>query len=127
MRETWEKIKSFGRKVRAKIVSLLVLLGLISLPALSVDTEFTWTNPTTYTDGSPMPVSDIAEVRLFCDGNQVGTATGGVENLTVDLAPGTYDCYATVLDIYGNESVPSNTISVTIIRPNPNPPVLDPI
>ena len=118
------KIASAWRSVRVWFVGLMVALG-IAVSALSVTQNFTWTNATTYSDGSSMPASEIAETRLYCDGSQVAVVTDGSESVDADLTPGTYDCHATHVDVFGNESVPSNTISVTVIRPNPSPPVLD--
>lgn len=109
-------------RFRTWLIALLASLGYLVIPvADSVVTNFTFDNATTYTDGSPMPLSAIEETRLYCDGNIVATITDGSEEFNPDLTPGSYACYATHV-ANGIESVPSNTVTKVVDQPPPSPP-----
>ena len=118
MRKAWNKTKLW-------FLALLASVG-IFVGAYAVPQGFTWSNPTTFTDGSPLDVSEIAEIRFYCDGDTTPTltATGGDSSVTGDFGFGDHSCYATTFDVYGGESLPSNTVNFTIDRPRPNPPVI---
>lgn len=77
-------------------------------------------------------IDNIAVVgyNIYRDGNLVGSIPGvaSEDYLASGLAPNTeYDFYVTAIDAAGNESVPSNTVTVTtsyLDIENPTPPVL---
>lgn len=117
MRKQWAKIKRWW-------LLILVALG-VSIPALSISVDFTYTPATEYTDGTPMPLTQIAETKIYCNGNLVDTEPGADGAFTVDLMPGSYSCYGTHVDIFGRESDPSNTITKQVLPGMPRPPVLD--
>lgn len=139
-----EKMKSGFAKVKAKCkkwwLALLIALGIIS-GAIAVPVDFSWDNPTQYEDGTTYdPAVDQAETRLYCgvDPNTFvpGTDTnpqtltpntiveGDATTGFVDLIPGTRLCFATVVDIHGMESMPSNVVTREVVRFKPEPPVL---
>ena len=117
-KDKWQKLKAW-------FYALLVSIGVIIPAVQAVETTFTYTRATQYSDGTPMPESEIAETRLYCDGQLVATEPGADQGFNPDLTPGSYDCYATHYDIYGRESSPSNTITKVVLPGLPNPPVLD--
>ena len=88
------------------------------------DRTFDWTPPTQYEDGSPLAPAELEEFRIYCNGNQVGTAQGDQitwQSPDGTFPPGSYDCYATAV-AGGLESQPSNTVNFTVSPSNPNPP-----
>src|SRR3990167_6732444 len=100
------------RDVRHRLFAILVLLAV--LVGLSGAT-FTWTNPTTRTDGSPL--TNLADTRLWC-----GDQPGGSKTVWTTIpAPGeSYSelfgldqyCAATARDTAGLESPYSNEVFV---------------
>jgi hypothetical protein len=120
LKKQWLKFKKW-------ILGILAAVGLISAPLLmAIPTEFTYTRATEYTDGTPMPLSDIAETRIYCGGSLVASEAGADGTLLPDLGIGVHTCYATHVDIYGRESDPSNEITTTVVPPGiPVAPVLD--
>lgn len=114
----WARVKKWW-------VGVLIALGLAVPMVQAVPVDFTYTRATEYSDGTPMPLSEIQETRLYCDGSLVATEAGADQDFNPDLNPGIYDCYATHVDTYGRESAPSNTIQKTVLPGMPNAPVLD--
>lgn len=126
------------------VYGILIALGLVAGGiAMAVPVGFSWTNPTQNTDGSAFDAAtEQAETRLYCGVDPAGfvaerpgvpqtaattaVITGAATSLTVDFMPGSYTCFATVLDVYGYESDPSNTVTKTVDRFPPSPPVLEP-
>lgn len=110
-----------------------LLLGLMFLagPALAGDITASWVNPTTYTDGSVLPATDIQQVKVeygTCVGAAFGTklgekvlATTGATTVLTGLAPGTY-CLQVRVMAKNVLSAPSNVATKVIIQPAPNPP-----
>ncbi|HXN95994.1 MAG TPA: hypothetical protein VN879_15930 [Candidatus Acidoferrales bacterium] len=100
-------------------------------------TQFTWTDPTTNTDGSPITAGEITGYSIgirntAAAGSVIGTypivanvsgAAAGSELLTAlgtVLAPGSY---AAAIQTVGPEVSPfSPEITFTIAAPVPNPP-----
>lgn len=126
----WKRMRSktidMWSKFKFWVYALLVSVGvIIALPAAAVTVEFTYTRATEYTDLTPMPIAEIAETRLYCNGTLIATELGADESFNPDMTPATYDCYATHIDIYGRESNPSNTVQKVVLPGLPNPPVLD--
>lgn len=126
MKNWWLKTWS---KIRAWFIGVLAFLGLVAAPVLvAIPTSFTYTPPTTYEDGSPLPIEQIGETRLYCNGSLVASEPGSDGDFNnVDLPPGNYNCYATVIATNGQESQPSNVVVRNILTDSaPNPPTLDP-
>ena len=117
-KRTWARFKAW-------FISILVAIGLVAAPlALSAPKDFSWTNATLRTDGSPFLPSELAETRIYCNDNLVGSVQGTGTQVTIDLGVGSYVCYATHVDTDGQESGPSGTVSFVITPAVPNPPVL---
>lgn len=85
------------------------------------DVVLTWTQPTTRTDGTPLPAEQIAYTRIdarvsgiqeWTEINRVGPPTQQVT--LAQLSPGTREFRAVVVDVVGRESAPSNTASATV-------------
>ena len=127
----WIKAKLYNGWLRLKkwAIAILVALGIIVavpiLPVEAVMVEFTYTRATEYTDATPMPLAEIANTNLYCNGALVVSEPGADEAFNPDMVPGVYDCYATHIDIYGRESGMSNTVQKTVLPGLPNPPVLN--
>lgn len=92
---------------------------------------FQWTGPTEFVSGAPLdPLTDLSEYRLYCpSGPTVPTQTipntdnsfqapGGM------FPPGTYTCHMTAVDLAGDESVPSNDKTFTVLADRPGPIVI---
>ena len=120
VKRTWSRFKLWALGVLASI-------GLVSV-ALVQPLTLSYTPPTQYTDGSPLPIEELAEARLYCSGSLVITETdinGTFDNVDAVLTVGDHTCYATVVAINGIESDPSNSLDVTVLSSSaPEPPVL---
>jgi len=129
------------KKVKSRLGVLLLLalpLGVISAP----NTNFTWTAPTNYEDGSILDtVADPLSYTIYC-----GTAQGGPYNITFDAGinvesgtidigacvngiPGTYYFVATATSSsFNTESAFSGEVSRTYTAVDlgkvPNAPIL---
>jgi hypothetical protein len=95
------------------------------------NTKFTWTDPTTNVDGSPIVAGEITGYSIG-----IGTASGNypiqvpvpgpaaaselLSQITPALVPGTY--FAAVQAIGPVDSVFSNEVSFVIAAAQPNPP-----
>lgn len=111
----WTKIKA---KLRRWWIALLMSLGII--PAIfAASKDFTYDPATTYEDGTPLPLSEIAETRLYCDGDDVNPkasqpgASGSFSGIV--FAPGNHTCYATHVGTNGLESQPSNSVAFQVL------------
>ncbi len=119
----WQRVKNW-------VVGLLVAIGLIVIPpAIGGSKDFSWTNPTQYTDGTALdPATDLKEIRIYCskDGQQVPVIVvpSPATNYTATLSTGTYQCYATAVSVEDQESFASNSVTFTVDPLIPNPPVL---
>ena len=121
LKKAWEKIKAW-------FLAVLVGLGLVSAPLLAGQIGFTWQNASTRVDGTPFdPATEQAEIRIYCNGDTspTFTSTGAAEALSAITVPGTYTCHATTVDTDGQESAPSASVTKTVLRALPNPPVLN--
>ena len=115
----------------------LLLVSSIAFADLPESPRFTWTNPTQYTDGTPLnPATELAEIKVHCTGAMtfegvVSTMPVVEEFLTPTgvFADGNYVCHYTSVDILGRESEPSNpTREFTVgAAPPPPPPPTEPI
>lgn len=117
-------------KLKVWVVGVLVSIGLIVIPpAIGGSKDFSWTNPTQYTDGTALdPATDLKEIRIYCskDGAQVPVIVvpSPATNYTATLSTGTYQCYATAVSVEDQESFASNSVTFTVDPLIPNPPVL---
>lgn len=101
---------------------VLILFGLLALPAGASAASFSWVAPTTNTDGTPL--SDLAGYNVYkcsltpCGGSitLLGSTTASVTTFTV---PSNGSGYAAVTakDATGNESVFSNTVPFDALAP----------
>jgi len=110
------------------------LLVLVALPALGA--TLTWTNPTTYSDGSSLVAADIASTTIeWSNGTTFGPVAGSqivngsaTTATAPDPAAGTSRCYrvkTTVVAAKGGlTSDPSNVSCKSAPFPKPNPPTL---
>ena len=121
------------------IAGVLLLLGSIAVSA--PNTDFTWTAPTNYEDGSVIPATDLLSYTIYCSNTSggpynssypAGTAES-IANLDVGSCvqgiPGTYYFVATAYSPdYAAESQYSNeatrTYTAVELGKVPNPPVL---
>lgn len=99
---------------------------------LPEDFTLSWTNPSAYTDGTPIDAGDLSSIRVSCTRNGQPFLSDVVPANGVGLAqsntwpalitnPGTYECNVFAVVIDGTESDPSNTTSKKYIG-KPNPP-----
>jgi hypothetical protein len=112
-----------------KLTALLALLLVPVAHAATVTVD--WTNPSTYTDGTPLPLAAIQQTRIeygTCSGALFGTRIADVVALgsavtavTPNLGPGTY-CLRAYTRAGGVESAPTNAIQVIVPVPVPNAP-----
>jgi len=120
-------------------VSLLVCLATdsfaINFTVTGTNVESSYTEPTVNEDGSPL--SDLAKTTIYYDlgAGQVkaldvpaSSPTGGgqiSQTVTVPIVSGqeaNVKFWATATDTSGNESAPSNSVTVRIDRLAPGPP-----
>jgi len=115
---------------------LLLFLALLPVVALAGTATATWTHPTTYVDGKPLPLSEITSTRVewenYAVGGGFGTKTGEIvvpappATATINnLPPGTFCFRSWTLATNGLESInPSGTWSKGVPAPAspPNPP-----
>jgi hypothetical protein len=73
-----------------------------------------WTPPTTYTDGSNLPASDIARTDIYNGTTKMGESTTEGAFTTDVLDVGTYNFTAVTVAVDGGQSDPSNMVTVTI-------------
>ena len=129
----WKRFKAWARRTWKKftgwLTGILVSLGLITV-ALVQSMDVTYTPATEYVDGTPLPIEDIAETRLYCNDVVVASepgADGVFQDVVASLPVGDNVCYGTHIGTNALESDASNSITVTV-RPNvaPKPPELNP-
>lgn len=118
------------------LAAIFVFGLLFACTARAVPVTVTWTNPTTRTDASALPASDLRGTRIergTCSApNTFGTVAGevlapaGATSVVFDLAPGVH-CVrgfarAVSFTVPFLESAASNVASRTIDYAPPNPP-----
>jgi hypothetical protein len=103
-----------------KIIVGVLLVLMVSVSAHAAVYQLSWTNPTQYTDGSPLMTSDISTIKVYCGATPVLVASVPPvpATATVELT-GAQACYATATDINGKESNKSNSITLSV---KPKPP-----
>jgi|GEM_PF-4163855 len=108
------------------IMGVLVALGLLAGTVVMATAQFTFTMPTNYMPDAngviaPLPLSDIADVLLYCDGGSTpvwtlgGTPTEAVFDRTIVLGYGSHDCQASVVTANSLESGLSNTVTKVVV------------
>lgn len=120
--------------IATSVVAALLIIG--ATRAFAADVAVTWTQPTTNTDGSSIPLSGAGAIvsnRVewgSCVGSAFGTAAGSqtipaaTSYLVTGLAPATYCFRVTALNTYGSESAVSNVAQRAVAAPIPNPPIV---
>jgi len=118
-------------------IGVLVALGLMTGGIAMATAQFTFTMPTEYEADAqgviaPLPLSDIADVLLYCDAgatpvwNLGGTPTEAVFERTIVLGYGSHDCQASVITLNSLESGLSNTVTKVVAPTTPaEPPTLE--
>jgi hypothetical protein len=106
-------------------VGLCLLLAGISQAAVRT---VSWTHPTTNTDGSALPVSQISRTTIAWGSSEADMpntkiVTGTATSTTIDLPPGTW-YVAGRTTANGNDGNYSRPVQVVIPQPTPNPPVV---
>jgi hypothetical protein len=116
-------------------MKLLALLAVL-MPCAASAATITWTNPATYSDGSPLVAADIASTTIeYSNGTTFGTVAGQVVvtgSVTTGIAPdpaaGSSRCYrakTTVIAAKGGQtSDPSNVLCKAVPFPRPNAPTI---
>lgn len=121
---------------RKQAFAALVLIALTSLClgiAHGADATVTWTHPDKRTDDTPLPLSEIANFRVFYGpclaGDEISPDSEFVQvpssdtSVPITLTRGARWCfYVRTLDVFGLESEPSNTVSLDLSRLPPKPP-----
>jgi hypothetical protein len=122
--------------LRTALIVLAALLmtdaALAQGPSFPRDLTVSWTNASTYTDGSAIEAGDLTGLRVECtrNGDPVvaavipasGVGTAQTHTLAGAIArPGTYVCVGYSVVIGGIESVASNSSSVKHVG-QPNQP-----
>jgi hypothetical protein len=82
-----EKIKDAWTANKWRVIALVlfVLLLIVGTKAFAGTATVTWTNPTTYTDGTAIATGDISQTRIeygSCNGAAFGTKAGDDDTAT---------------------------------------------
>ena len=100
---------------------LLLCLLLVSPLVFAVgEKTFTFTPPSTYEDGTPLPQSAIASYDIECDGSlltnlpNVPLDTDTYQAPAGTFATGSHACQAFTVTTEGVRSGPSNTVNFTV-------------
>lgn len=118
-------MKKLKQMLRKWWMFILFSLGLIAPVIHAEIIAFSWQNATQRVDGTPLLAEDIAETRIYCNGNLVGTVTGALTTANIDLSVGSYECYGTHVDTNGLESDPSNIVTKVVLPAPPLPPTME--
>lgn len=105
---------------------LALVAGCLAGYAHAADRTVSWTNPTQYVDGTPLPASEIERTTVVWGSSasqltQSKVVTGSVNSTVIDLPVGTH-FVAAKTTAKGVESGLSNVAQITIAQPAPNPP-----
>lgn len=120
--------------VQLALFAIVLLVFFLLSSAIAGEATVSWTNPTTRTDGTALPSSQIGSTRVewgTCSGSAFGSALGnqsatGTATSTIinNLAPGTYCFRAATVDAAGLQSGWSNIASKVVPVAPPSPPVI---
>jgi hypothetical protein len=97
------------------------LAALAVMSASALEKNFSWTAPTTNTDGSPLAAAQIAGYTLTCGALEV-PINGPVTSFRRDFGPGSYECTLRTRATNGEVSEPSNAVSFIVPQPVPGAP-----
>ena len=104
--------------------------------AIGADVRVSWTQPTTNTDGSSIPLSGAGSIvsnRVewgSCVGSAFGSPAGSqtipaaTSHVVTGLAPALHCFRITAINTYGSESAVSNVAQRAVAAPIPNPPIV---
>lgn len=125
---------------KLRMITVIFLLGVLTVQADPFK-SWSWTEPTTYENGNPIPGGDLTAFTLHCSNNsgppyeasqvfdmQIPPSLEDMAFIVGGL-PGTYHCVATVSSVaYLSTSGFSNellfTVAPGVLGYVPNPPVL---
>lgn len=104
---------------------LALILAFFGYKAFAVDSNLSWTLPTTFTDGTPIPAGDLTSVQIY---RKVGTGAYslyktipiGTTYADTNLASGTYCYEAAVVRSNGIASALTNEVCKTVDTRVPN-------
>lgn len=133
MKKYWQRFKAWtkhtAQRFKLWVLGILASLGLVTVAVVAPGDIF-YTPATEYEDGTPLPLSQIAETRLYCNGALVASEAGadGVFDDAKSLLPvGDNVCYGTHVATNAMESRPGESITVTVLpTAAPLPPELLP-
>jgi hypothetical protein len=115
--------------MKKSVMLLVALLAFSPLVFAVGEKTFTFTPPTTYEDGTPLPQSKIASYDIECDGSLLVNLPNNPLNTDTYQAPaGTFDagvhaCQSFTVTTEGARSAPSNTVNFTVAPGIPGPPI----
>jgi hypothetical protein len=115
--------------MRLSFTAAVVAVGLCLIVAGVARAEtvtVSWTNPTTYVGGAPLPATDITMTTVVWGASATAmtaskSVTGAATSTTITLAPGTWFVSARTT-AKGTDSVLAGVVQHVIIQPAPNPP-----
>ena len=108
---------------------LLALLFVSPLVFAIGEKTFTFTPPTQYEDGTPLPQSKIGSYDIMCDGQllvnfpNVPINTDTYQAPAGTFATGTHVCVAHTVTTEGIRSAPSNSVNFTVEPGVPSAPI----
>lgn len=101
---------------------LLIFIVLFASVSHAGDKTFNWTMPTEREDGTALSPDELAATNIYCNEALTAAVTPGATSYIHTFPPGIYECYATVVDMGGLESKPSNVTLFTIPKSLPKSP-----
>jgi len=111
------------------VLFVVIVFGMLFTSVMAASVTLSWTAPTTNEDGTPL--TDLGGYRLYYGSisGAYGTITDVGNVLTYQQQMGnaegtTMFAVVTAYDTSGNESLPSNEVSLTFPMIAPSPPVL---
>ncbi|MCV0441462.1 MAG: hypothetical protein K5880_22980 [Hydrogenophaga sp.] len=126
------RISAYVEAICGALILLVILCTPIPAKADDYRPELTIIAPTEYVSGAPLPLSELTEYRLYCDGETVPLATVAPTGASTPwqaewgtFAPGDHSCTATAVNYEGSESAPSSPRTFTVARDQPGAPVLN--
>jgi hypothetical protein len=83
---------------------------------------FTWVQPTQYTDGSSLPVAQIAGYTLACTPGTISVPVPTGTTFQRSFTPGNWSCNLSTRATNGQVSAPSGNVTFTVAQPVPAAP-----
>lgn len=112
-----------------KLLLVLMLCLPLTVTWAVGEKTFTFTPPSQYTDGTPLPQSMIASYDIECDGSllvnllNVPLQTDTYQAPAGTFATGDHACQAFTVTTEGSRSGPSNTVNFTVAPGIPGAPI----